>query len=247
VALPPTAAHAGSKWIVGISANRTHVVVGKAVTFTGTVRPAAAAAGRKVVLQERYKPSAAWRVQRSATVNGQGHYVLRDKPSVNTVHVYRVVMPATKQHARGVSASTRVTAYSWQELTDRKGVNGMWIRFGTAYIDGNSYKNSVIARYAADPGEAYGTAHIEYNLDHKCIKLSATFGLSDDSETGGQAEVNVLSDGTMVYSNTFDLGEKEAKTIALDKPLKLRLDTHQTSPTASGYGVFGSVRILCTR
>jgi hypothetical protein len=221
VALPPTAAHAGSKWIVGISANRTHVVVGKAVTFTGTVRPAAAAAGRKVVIQERYKPSAAWRVQRSATVNGQGHYVLRDKPSVNTVHVYRVVMPATKQHARGVSASTRVTAYSWQELTDRKGVNEMWIRFGTAYI--------------------------EYNLDHKCIKLSATFGLSDDSETGGQAEVNVLSDGTTVYSNTFDLGEKEAKTIALDKPLKLRLDTHQTSPTASGYGVFGSVRILCTR
>jgi hypothetical protein len=100
-------------------------------------------------------------------------------------------MPATKQHARGVSASTRVTAYSWQKLTDRKGVNEMWIRFGTAYIDGNSYKNSVIARYAADPGEAYGTAHIEYNLDHKCIKL--------------------------------------------------------TSPTASGYGVFGSVRILCTR
>jgi hypothetical protein len=148
-------------------------------------------------------------------------YVLRDKPSVNTVHVYRVVMPATKQHARGVSASTRVTAYSWQKLTDRKGVNEMWIRFGTAYI--------------------------EYNLDHKCIKLSATFGLSDDSETGGQAEVNVLSDGTTVYSNTFDLGEKEAKTIALDKPLKLRLDTHQTSPTASGYGVFGSVRILCTR
>ncbi len=33
------------------------------------------------------------------------------------------------------------------------------------------------------------TQSIEYNLDHKCIRFRGTFGLSDDSESGGQASV----------------------------------------------------------
>lgn len=241
-ALPVTVAHAGSPWIVGIKASSTTVTAGHKVFFTGTVWPKAAAAGDKVLLQEKFKPGKPWVTQRKATIGGKGKYALWDRPSVNTRHAYRVVMPATKRHHRGVSATIKVAVYSWQYLSKLSWSNNYGVRQGTVDINGKSYKHSVFASYT------YGHPYREYNLDHKCTKVRATFGISDDSTTGGQATVGVLSDGTNVYSHTFDLGEKQQKTIAIAKPLKLRLESTSTGGGSTrGYGAFASAQALCTR
>jgi hypothetical protein len=240
--LPVTAAHAGSPWIVGIKASSTTVTAGHKVVFTGTVRPKAAAAGDKVLLQERFKPGKPWVTQRKAKIGGKGKYTLWDRPSTNTRHAYRVVMPATKRHHRGVSATIKVTVYSWQYLSKMFWSNNYGMTQGTVDVNGTSYKHSVYSSYP------YGTPYREYNLDHKCTKVRATFGISDDSTTGGQAAVDVLSDGTNVYAHTFDLGEKEQRTVAIATPLKLRLESTSTGAQGTrGYGAFASAQALCTR
>ncbi len=241
--LPMTAAHASTAWTVGIKASVTDVVAGHAVTFTGRVRPGSAAAGKKVVLQEKYEPGASWKTQTRAKVNRHGRYSVSDTPTQNTLHAYRVVMPATGRHAKGVSKAVRVTVYSWTDLIGIDHVNDNSMYFGTVDINGTSYPSSV---YAGASGQA---TSIEFNVGHHCTKLRGTFGISDDSTTGGQAEVGVLADGSSVYDKTFDLGQSESATIALDKPLKLKLTATDTSTTTGtfGLGAFGTPEVLCTQ
>jgi NPCBM/NEW2 domain len=241
--LPVTAAHAGPGWIVAVKASATTVNVGQKVTFTGTVRPRAAAAGLSVVLQEKSQPGAPWKDQVKDKINRRGKYSLADTPTKNTLHAYRVVMPATDRHAKGVSKTVKVNVYDWVPLVSLDGVNAQEVRFGSVDINGTTYKDSVTASYAGS------SSSIEFNLDHQCDKLRSTFGISDDSTTGGQAEVGVLSDGTSVYDTTFDLGQSEKRTVSLDKPLKIKLlaaDT-TTDPTIDGYGAFGDPQVRCTQ
>jgi hypothetical protein len=238
--LPMTAAHAGSTWIVTVKASATTVNVGQKVTFTGTVKPRGAAAGQKVVLQERFKPGAKWRVQATDRINAKGRYSLSDKPTANTRHSYRVVMPATGKHRKGVSATSKVTVYDWTYLTKLTDVNNQRMTNGAVNINAKAYRHSVFA-YSSS------SASREYNVDHKCIKMRATFGISDNSSTGGQATVGVISDGTNVYSNTFDVGQREKKTVEIAKPLKLRLEAVSTGAAdTQGHGAFGSAQVLCT-
>jgi hypothetical protein len=240
-ALAVPAAHAGDTWRVRIKASVTTTTAGHKIVFTGTVRPGVAAKGTKVVLQEKFKPGAKWQDQKKATVNGKGSYSVADKPTSNNVHSYRVVMPATDKHSKGVSKTVKVTVYGWQYLSDMSVANWNGFTDGTVNINGKTYDKSVFAYYAT-------TQYVEYNLNHKCIKFRARFGISDDSTTGGQAEVDALSDGTNVYTNTFDLGQSQQKTVALAKPLKLRLEAQSTGdPGTDGYGAFASAQVLCVK
>lgn len=239
--LPLTAAHAGSTWLVSIKASATTANAGQKLTFTGTVRPKGAAAGEKVLLQEKFKPGKPWVTQKKTTLSRSGKYQVSDRPSVNTRHEYRVVVPATTKHAQGVSATMKVTVYGWENLSSRSSVNRNGMSNGTVNINGKAFENSVYADWGT-------TQNIEYNLDHQCIRLRATFGISDDSTTGGQAEVDALSDGTNVYSHIFDLGQSEQKTVALAKPLKLLLESHSTGDAGTrGYGAFATAQVLCTQ
>jgi hypothetical protein len=150
-------------------------------------------------------------------------------------------MPATSKHAKGVSKTVKVTVYDWKYLADLAYANSSAMTTGTVDINGKTYDKSVFAYYSSNQ-------YREYNLDHQCIRLRARFGISDDSSTGGQAEVDAISDGTNVYTKTFDLGQSEQKTLALAKPLKLRLETHSTGGTGTfGYGAYATAQVLCTR
>jgi len=150
-------------------------------------------------------------------------------------------MPATQKHAKGVSATIKVTVYAWQYLADMEAVNSQAMVPGTVNINGTPYKHSVYSNYGF-------SSHREYNLDHKCTRVRATFGISDDSTTGGQAAVDVLSDGSNVYAHTFHLGQKDAQTVALAKPLKLRLESVSTGGVdTTGLGAFAAAQVLCTR
>jgi NPCBM/NEW2 domain len=235
----PAAAHASSTWLVSIKSASTQVVAGHKVVFTGTVHPKAAAAGEKVVLQEKSKPGKPWVDQTRAKVGRDGTYRVSDRPTTNFVHSYRVVMPASAKHDKGTSPTLKVKVYGWSNLVDHQYVNPNYMWYGPVDINGVEYKHSISADY--DP------ASIEYNLDHKCIRLRATFGIDDDSTTGGQAEVDLISDGANVYSHIFDLGQSETKAVTLDAPLKLKLAAHSTSTGDGdvGYGAFGTPQVLC--
>ena len=241
--LPVTAAHAGSTWIVSVKASATTVDVDQKVTFTGTVRPRSAAAGEKVLLQEKSKPGKPWVTQRKDTISGKGKYSVSDKPTTNTQHSYRIVMPAAGKHTKGVSKTVKVTVYDWTNLIELQAVNSDGMTFGSVDIDGTTYDSSVYSYRAG------ATASIEFNLDHQCDQVRSRFGISDNSTTGGQAEVGVLADGIPVYDNTFDVGQSEQKTVALDNPLKIKLMATDTStgPGIAGYGAFGNAQAHCTQ
>jgi hypothetical protein len=234
-------AHAGVPWLVTVKADATQVTLGRTVSFSGKVTPVGGAAGLKVVLQEKAGPGKPWRTQRTAKVGAAGRYHLSDKPTVNTVRQYRVVMPATPAHVRGVSPAVRVKVYGWSKLSDHAPVNENGLNFQSSVnLDGVAYPNSIRA-FWADP------TSVEFNVDHLCVALKGTFGIDDDSETGAQATVSAFADGTQVYTHTFAVGEKAVQRIALDSPLKLKLSALSMVPDVHGFGAVGTPQILCTR
>jgi hypothetical protein len=228
---------------VSVKASTTTLDVGQQVTFTGKVRPAGPAAGSKVTLQERFQPGARWRDIAKARINRHGRYSVSDTAHRNTTHSYRIVMPKTKKHGRGVSKTTKVAVYDWTPLSAIGGVNPSGMSVGPVDINGTTYDDSVYSYWHGN------TSSIEFNLDHNCDKLRSTFGINDNSSTSGQAEVGVLSDGTSVYDKSFDLGQSEKKTVALDRPLKLKLIATDTStaPAAFGLGAFGDIAAHCSQ
>jgi|tagenome__1003787_1003787.scaffolds.fasta_scaffold20845242_3 hypothetical protein len=242
--LPLTAADAGSTWIVTAKASTDTVVAGKKVVLTGHVRPGTAAAGSTVTLQEKFKPGVPWKKSDQATVSSDGTYKLVTKPTHAYTHAYRVVVPATKHHAKGISPTLKVKVFAWTNLISHTSVNGNDMTFGTVNLDGTAYPDSMTPYSWAGDGSS-----IEFNVDHLCVKLRSTFGLSDDSTTGGQGEVSVQSDGSPLYSSTFEVGQHETRTLRLaPAPLKLRVEAHSTSTTAGvvGLGAFGTPQVLCS-
>lgn len=236
----PASAHAKTPWIVTVSSTTTQAVAGHKIVFTGVVHPKGAASGNRVVLQERFAPGKPWKTQKSATIDKRGAYRVADRPTANTKHAYRVVMPATSSHARGVSRTLTFKVYGWVDLFDLPAVNQNGVYEGDVDINGKSYPHSLYAEWSP--------AYVEYNLDHACLKLRGTFGISDDSTTGGQAEVDIIADGSQIYTHTFDLGQSEPKSLNLVRPLKLRLEAKSTSPAGTfGYGAFATPSVLCTR
>jgi hypothetical protein len=240
-ALPSAAQADGGAWLVGIHANTTQAKLGDKLIFTGMVRPGSAAAGHQVKLQEKFAADKPWKVKDTGLVDRQGHYRLVDKPTVNTVRKYRVVMPATPHHAKGTSNSISVKVYGWSKLVDHQPVNqdSMYPE-SSVNLNGTTYPKSLVANWT-------GQTSIEFNVDHKCIALRGTFGISDTSETGAQATVAAQSDGTSIYSNTFDVGETQFKKLALDSPLKLRFSAQSVVSGVNGYGAIGSPDVLCVK
>jgi hypothetical protein len=238
----PGPAQAGSSWLVSLKASNANVVAGHRIVFTGTVRPKSAAGGDKVLLQEKFRPGRPWADQGKATVARDGAYRITDRPSTNFLHSYRVVMPATPGHARGISPAVKVRVYAWDNVVDHANANDNWMTFGTVHINGTAYESSAYAYYGK-------TQSVEFNVNHQCIRLRGRFGVSDDSTVNSQAEVDVQTDGTQIYTHTFDVGQSDKVTLALGTPLKLRLGSHDTSTAvgASGFGAFGSPQVLCTR
>jgi hypothetical protein len=234
-------ADAGVGWQVTVRASSTQLKVGDKLVFTGRVGPSRASTGLQVKLQEKFKPGKPWKAQGAATVDSQGHYRLVDKPTVNTEHKYRVVMPATSHHARGLSSTVGVKVYGWGKLTSHPSVNrnGMY-PVPSLDLNGTSYPKSVGADWT-------GSASVEFNLDHKCTALRGTFGVDDNSETGAQSTVTAESDGTQIYTKTLSLGQTDFKRLALASPLKLRLTAESMVAGVNGYGGVGTPEILCVQ
>jgi hypothetical protein len=245
VAAPAQAVHRPA-WHVTMKASTTEVVLGKKVVFTGKVNKSAA--GKLVVLQERANAGARWRKQRNALVHRDGHYQTSDRPTVNKRRQYRVVMPATKRHQRGVSQTVAVDVYKWTSLTTLPSVNQVdFDPQASVSMNGVTYPSSLEAEIYHFPG-APSAQSVEYNLGHACTAFRGTFGLSDDSVTGSQATVTATADGTPWFSHTYELGESDANGVTFaSPPLKIRFGSVSVVDGVDGLGAVGSPEVLCTQ
>jgi uncharacterized low-complexity protein len=234
-------AQAGAAWRVTATTTSSQVKVGDKVVFTGKVGPIRAAAGHKVTLQEKFKPGKPWADQRKARVRADGTYRVADKPAANTVHTYRVVMPASARHAKGVSGNMVVKVYGWMPLGAFLYVNAdNMYPAADLQMNGTSYPGSVVAA-------STNLSSVEFNLNHRCIALRGTFGVSDASETGAQSTVTAEADGTPIYSSTLSLGVADVQKLALDSPLKVKFTAQSIVPGADGFGGIGTPQVLCVK
>ena len=247
--LPTASAEAAPAWRVTAHATTTTITLGHKVHLHGRVRPGAA--GTYVRLEEQYAPGKPWRLQRQARVRADSTYTTWDRPTQNHARLYRVVVPASRAHARGVSPTVAVSVYAWVQLSSLPAVNQRGFVTGQAVdINGVTYPGSLKA-YPADPGSSTpppAPVSVEYNLDHKCTAMRATFGLADSSETGAQGSVSLLVDGSQAYAGTFGVGQSAAWSMPFTTaPLKLHFDAQSLSPGVSSDPAVGTPEVLCTQ
>ncbi len=241
---PADAAAHRPPWHVTIKASTTTLTLGQKVVLSGRVNKSAA--GKLVVLQERHKAGATWKDQANALVHRDGHYQVSDRPSVNNRRSYRVVMPATKRHRKGVSGSVAVDVYQWTSLTTLPAVNRVLVDSEPSVsMDGETYPNSLEADVEHYP-DAPTTESVEFNVNHRCTRFRGTFGLSDDSVDAGQATVTAIADGTPWFNQTFGVGESTRNEITfVTAPLKLRFESSSVIADSDGRGAVGTPEVYC--
>jgi hypothetical protein len=234
-------------WHVTMKADRTEVTVGHKVRLTGKVGKAAA--GGLVKLYERGSSGRPWKYQRNALVHRDGHYTTYDKPTVNSVRWYRVVMPGNKHHKKGASEAVRVDVYRWTSLTGFTAVNENYLAVEPSVVmNGVNYPSSLEAEIFHIPTDSPNPQSIEFNVNRKCTMFRGTFGLSDDSESGSQAEVSASADQTTWFDHVYALGESDHDVVTFETPpLKLRFETTSLVDGKDGLGAVGTPEVYCER
>jgi hypothetical protein len=208
------------------------------VKVRGRVRPAAA--GQKVVLQQRVGDRKKWVASGKAKVRRNGTYVLKDKPSTPGSREYRVVKPASRGIAKGVSKSLPVEVYRWEKLAYRPSAGSGFVGQGVSI--GTDYYAASLA--TATPGDA---ATAEFTLGRKCTSLRATYALTDTSLTGSSATVTVSADGTTLATHPLAVGSIVAdEVLDLTDVFRLKIDA-TTSADPAATAAVATPEVLCTR
>ncbi len=100
-----------SKFKVLAEVSSHKIISGRAVYFTGNVKPLSTG---RVTLQKRYKKTKGrWKKVGDARVRANGKFTLHDVPKTARARWYRVVKPAGVGHRRGVSKKMKVTIEPW--------------------------------------------------------------------------------------------------------------------------------------
>ena len=166
-------------------------------------------------------------------------------------HIVRVYTPTTAKHRAGASPSKTVTVYKWHYLsdfayTDRQVDSSNWSNAGdVANINGHSYVHSLYntGGYKGDSG------YIEYNLSRACLTFRTTGGLTDESVSGGSAQLEVQDDGVPIWTKSMTLGQSQPVSVSVRGGLRLRLDTttlkDMTNWSDETTAAFGDARVLC--
>ena len=233
-----TSATARSSYVVTATASKTTLVLGQAVTFSGSVSPRAA--GKTVTLQKRYKTTEPWTNERTATIASDGTFRISDRPTSLKPRWYRVKKAASGSIAAGYSSSTKVLVYKWHYLTDLDYVDKRYVdKVDSTSINGEVYKKTVRGYFYDDPG------FIEYNLSRKCSTLRGVYGIEDSARTGASLDIEVLGDGNSLYQRTFQLGVSEAKSLNVSNFLRIRFEYTRVAQNEGGRIAIGSPRVLC--
>lgn len=243
---PATGAHAQSAsarqatpFEVTARASTSELVLGRKLTITGRVSPKSA--GKTVDLQKKIgdKP---WKVEDTTTLSRRGKYSFTDEPTTIQARKYRVVKAASKRHDRGVSNVLPVTMYRWHYVVDLDSRDSQAMFTKTLTIDTVEFTKSLYGSAWEAGGEFTGFR--DYNLARECIRLKSTYGMSDDADTDSSARLDVVADGTNLYSATFALLESDRRTLDLHGVFRLSfefesLTEHHAEPAVA------SARVLC--
>ena len=209
------------------------------VKIRGKVSPKAA--GDKVVLQQRMANKKAWSVSGTAKIKANGKFLLKDDPTTAGTRFYRVLKPAAGKLAKGVSRELELVVYAWEKLGFR--ANGPFsnVTVNTATIATETFPASIVSTTFGPPGA------IEYTLGRKCLKLRATYALTDDTATGGTGTVALKVDGTVAFAAGLAVGDV-LQDVQSDVTGAFRIKYElAASANPSAVVAVGSPEVLCTK
>ena len=209
------------------------------VVLSGTVTPKPPE-GSTVVVQAKYENGSIWRKVGTALVKPNGKYRFVDKPSTHLDRAYRVSKKADATALADKSRERTVKIYAWNWLTQMQTSAGEGMgSTSTLPINGDTYTHVLYAPVSVEK------AFAEYTLGRNCTSFETTFGLSDRTETGGQASIALTDDGVVKYARTFNLGESDTQTIDVTNVYRMRLDFAQVTTTPDTEPAAGTARVLC--
>jgi len=196
--------------------------------------------GSFVTIQAKYENKNTWRKVGTALVKPNGKYRFVDKPQTSNDREYRVVKKADTVALADKSRTRSVKVFAWGYLTQRQTSAGEnWLTAANLPINGDTYTHVVFGDRLQDK------AFVEYTLGRNCTTFETTFGLSDRTETGGQAAISMTADGTVAYARTFNLGESDAQSFDISDVYRMRLDFAQVTTTPDTEPAAGDARVLC--
>jgi len=242
-AAPAANAATLSPYVVTMSTPSATMSLGSSMKVTGTVRGAGAT--RVTLYQLSGTRWVAWRGARLVA----GRYTVYYKPVSAGGHAIRVVTPATTKHRSGSSPRKTISVYKWHYLSDfanttRLVANTSFYPDAVANINGRTYLHTPYDRqwYVGDTG------YVEYNLSRACLTFRMTGGLTDESPTGGSAQLEVQTDGVPRWARTMNVGQSQALSLSVGGNLRLRLDDTVVTADPRGYATesaFGNAQVLC--
>jgi hypothetical protein len=209
------------------------------VKLSGAVIPRPPA-DSKVVIQVRYEKQKAWKKAGTAPVKPNGSYKFLVEPESHLDRDYRVVKRADDRAQADTSRERRLDVTAWSWLTrwvPSAGENVLNI--DKLPINGETYSHTLfVPTYSP-------TGFTEFTLGRNCTQLETTIGLSDRTETGGRAAVQVMEDGVVAYVRHFGLGESELKLFDVSDVYRVRIDFAQELTTPVTEPAAGAARVLC--
>jgi len=242
-AAPAASAVSPSRYVVTIATPAATMSLGNSMKVTGVVRGAGAT---KVTLYQL--SGKRWVPWRSASLVA-GRYTVYYKPVSPGGHTICVATPTTKKHRSGTSPSKTVTVYKWHYLSDfanttRVVGNSSFYLEGVANINGRTYLHTP----QDHQWSVNDTGYVEYNLSRACLTFRMTGGLTDESPTGGSAELEVQTDGVPRWARTMAVGQSQALSMGVQGNLRLRLGDTVVTAAPNGYATqsaFGNAQVLC--
>ena len=158
---------------------------------------------------------------------------------------FRVVANKSSRSAVRVSSTVVESVAVWHYLSDLTNLyydHALGLGSGSVEISGIAYPHSVIGHYFAD-----STIVGEYNLQRRCITLSAVAGVDDNSPDNGAVSAEVSTDSSSVFSQTVSLGAPKTVQLPMTNVLRLTLDfVTGSSWSYSDTVAFGNAKVLCT-
>jgi hypothetical protein len=240
LAAPADAAVPTTPYSVTLQSSTKHATAKEdPVVLTGLVTPKPPE-GSTVVVQAKYENSNAWRKVGTAVIKPNGKYRFVDHPSTHLDRLYRVVKKADEKALAKKSRTREVTVDAWNwivQMATSAGANTL--KASSLPINGDTYGHVLYADRSSD------TAFAEYTLGRKCTTFETTFGLSDRTETGGQASIAVVADSVAKYFRTFDLGVSDPQSLDVTGVYRMRIDFAQITTTPDTEPALGAARVLC--
>jgi hypothetical protein len=193
-----------------------------------------------VVVQVKYENDKLWKPIGRAGVKNDGTYSFTEKPGTRLDRVYRVVKKTDERATAAKSRERALHVTKWEWLTRMVPSAGEhFLSAAVLPINGDDYAHTLYGDRNTTTG------FTEFTLGRNCSTLEVTLGLSDRTETGGRATLQVTGDGIVAYNRTFDLGQSELKSFDVSNVYRARFDFAQIANTPVTEPALGSARVLC--